>query len=669
MSVLRIDFETRSALDLQDCGVYVYAQHPSTDIWCMAWAFDEDEPEIWFSGMPVPQRVIDHVKAGGEIHAWNANFERLIWRYILSVRYGFPVTKDEQFVCSMALALSYGLPGSLEKAAEVLGKFEKDREGHNLMLRMCRPRRYENEVPVWWDDAGMIRRLQEYCKQDVRAERSAVKDLAPLLESERAIYLFDQRVNDRGVNLDIPLATAAGECARVAIEQANEALFDITRGAVTKVTQATRIRDWVNAQGIECNSVNKDAMAEFAAMDLPEEVEKVLGYRESAGKTSLAKIPMLLEYAKVDGRVRGTLQYHGAGTGRWAGRGPQLHNLPKPTVEDVELLLELIARRDLEALRLFAPPMDVLVTAIRPLLVAPRGKKLVVADYAAIEARVLPWLAGQNNLVEAFRTGTDAYKALASKIYHKPVPQVTKAERDVAKQAVLGLGFQMGHRKFVVACWQKGRIRITEDFSKEVVTVYRTDNDKIVDFWANLHYHAMAAVRREPPPARFRERWFPSESERRMHDWGELPVQFHRDENWLYCTLPSGRTLKYAKPKIVAKEMPWLGKDGNPAVQDTIQIMGVNSVTKKWERQYPYGGFWAENVTQATARDLLAGAMMRVEDAGYDVVLTVHDEVVSEVPEDFGSAKEFERLMCVLPPWAAGCPVAAEAWEGPRYRK
>jgi DNA polymerase len=216
---------------------------------------------------------------------------------------------------------------------------------------------------------------------------------------------------------------------------------------------------------------------------------------------------------------------------------------------------------------------------------------------------------------------------------------------------VLGLGYQMGAAKFVSACKTLAGVDISEEFSKEVVTTYRQANSKIVELWKNLNAHAHAAVEMRQPPE------------------CSIPVRYYREGEWLFCELPSGRTLKYARPRIVPREMPWTDDEGNPVVRDCIQVQGFNGMTRKWERQYLYGGLLAENITQAVARDLMAEAMVRVENAGYNVILTVHDEVVSEAPDTIGSVDEFEKLMCVIPAWAAGCPVAAEAWTGLRYKK
>ena len=655
-----IDFETRSTIDLKATGVYPYAAHPTTDVWVLAVAYGDEEPEIWCPQAPelfpghkhVADRLSCHILDHGELHAWNASFERQIWNGIMTPRYKFPKPEMDQFFCTMAKAAAYGLPQSLDHAAEVLGVDEqKDKEGKALMMRMTRPRSKAGTPLVWWNDTDKILRLAEYCRQDIRTERAIGKKVEPLIPSERALYLLDQKINDRGVFLDVPLAQAAVKVAEIAMAKANADMVEATGGRVQAVTQVIELTKWVQEQGVPCTSVAKDALTQMLDSEIPADVRRVLEIRQESGKSSVAKVEKMLDYASLDGFMRGMIKYHGATTGRFVSVGPQVHNTPRGTIPGIEYILDFILNLDIEALELVASVMEVLSSAIRSLLRAQPGHQLHVADYAQIEARVLAWLAGQDDLVRIFRSGKDVYKVLAAKIYKVSEAEVTKIQRFVGKSATLGLGYQMGAGKFVAACKTLSGVDISEDFSKEVVTTYRQANQKIVELWKNLNAHALAAVKMQQPPE------------------CSIPVRYYREGEWLFCELPSGRTLKYARPRIVPREMPWTDDDGNPVVRDSIQVQGFNGMTRKWERQYLYGGLLAENITQAVARDLMAEAMVRVENAGYNVILTVHDEVVSEAPDTIGSVAEFEKLMCEIPAWATGCPVAAEAWTGLRYKK
>ena len=623
-------------------------------------AYGEEEPEIWCPQAPelfpthklVADRLACHILDGGELHAWNASFERQIWNGIMTPRYKFPKPEMDQFFCTMAKAAAYGLPQTLDHAAEVLGVDEqKDREGKALMMRMTRPRSKAGAPLAWWNDTEKILRLAEYCRQDIRTERAIGKKVEPLIPSERALYLLDQKINDRGVFLDVPLARAAVKVAEIAMAKANADMVEATGGRVQAVTQVIELTKWVQEQGVPCTSVAKDALTQMLDSEIPADVRRVLEIRQESGKSSVAKVEKMLDYASLDGFMRGMLAFLGAGTGRWAGRGPQPQNFPRGVVPGVEYLLAWILSCDIEALNLVASVMDILSSALRSFMRAKPGHQLHVADFAQIEARVLAWLAGQEDLIRLFRSGADIYKVMAAKIYQIPVEKVTKLQRFVGKCACLALGFQMGAAKFVAACKALAGITIDEEFAKEVVATYRQANQKIVELWKNLNSHALAAVKMQQPPE------------------CSIPVRYYREGEWLFCKLPSGRTLKYARPRIVPREMPWTDDEGNPVVRDCIQVQGFNGMTRKWERQYLYGGLLAENITQAVARDLMAEAMVRVENAGYNVILTVHDEVVSEAPDTIGSVEEFEKLMCVIPAWATGCPVAAEAWTGLRYKK
>lgn len=648
MITVSVDFETRSTVNLKRTGVYPYARHPSTGIWLMAYAFGDEEPLLWHPGEPPDPRLADHILAGGPLAAWNAQFERTMWHYKMR-EFGWPVPLISQWWCTMARAACYGLPLHLETAAKALGiEQQKDMDGSRLMQQMCKPRRVEPDgTIVWWDAPEKIERLGVYCKQDVRTERAIGEQLRPMSDSERRIYLLDQQINDRGVGLDVPLAEAALDVAERALVKANEQISSLTDGDVPAVSAVAAMAGWLHRQGVSCDGVNKQEVASMKARpSLAPAVREVLQIREEAGKSSVAKYESMLEYGREDGRMRGLLAYHGAATGRWAGRGPQPQNFPRGTVKNPESFIPIVLRRDLDLLSLIDAPLAVLSSMLRSVMRAAPGHRLIAGDYAAIEARVLAWLAGHEDLLEDFRHGVDVYKGLAAQIYDVPVAEVDKGQRLMGKIAVLGLGYSMGWAKFIESCAKFG-VTISEEFSKGVVSVYRMANEPIVALWHSLENAALHAVENEGAIIAATGR-----------------VRFQRRGAWLYMQLPSGRTLKYREPIIVQKETPW------GAVKDTVQFKGFNSVTRQWGPAYLYGGLLAENLTQATARDILAEAMLRLDAAGYPIVLTVHDEIVAEVPEGPPqTAEEFESLMTVVPDWAIGCPIKAEVWEGPRYRK
>lgn len=668
MSTLSLDFETRSAADLKKSGVHVYAEHPSTDVWCLAWAFDDEDPAIWtpeFNGVcynELPRRIVDHIRAGGECRAWNAQFERIIWREVMAKKYGVLPVRDEQWVCSAAEAAAMALPRHLGGASKVLGvEQQKDDEGYRLMLRMSAPRRVEPDgTLVWWDVQEKLERLYEYCKQDVRTERSIVRCLRRLTPKERDVYLLDQRVNDRGVRVDLQLVQAAAYVVEVGVERANARLAELTGGDVSKVTNNGRLLGWLNDQDIETESIAKPALAALLARDdMPETVREVLQLRADAGRSSVAKLKAMAYATCADGQARGLLLYHAASTGRWGGRLIQPQNFPRGEVDDVESFIPYVLAGDYHAIDMFAHPIVVVLSMLRSMLTARPGHELMAADYSAIEARVLNWLAGQEDMCELFRKYDaaskddkplfDPYRHNAAKLYGIPLEEVQKfPHRQTGKFQELGCGFQMGAKKAVSAAKTVYGLDITDEQANDIVSGYRSTHAMVKRFWYEAEEACIDAVLQPGVAVRFGDK---------------ARLKAIKLGAYLYIVLPSGRPLCYAAPSVKEKLTPW------GEMKPALHYWGVDPYTKQWGELSLYGGLIVQNVTQAIARDLMAEAMLRLEAAGYLPVLSVHDEVVVEVPEGCGSVKEMERIMSDNPAWATDCPVSAEGWKGFRYRK
>lgn len=652
MSILSIDFETRSTVDLKKAGVYVYAAHPTTDIWCMAWAFDDEEPEIWTPDQPLPARIIAHIADGGEVRAWNAQFERLIWREIMVKRYGAPEIAMEQFVCSAAEAAAMALPRDLGRASHVLGVTQqKDAKGQRLMLQMARPRKIKDDgTIVWWDIPEKKEPLFAYCKQDVRTEKALVKVLRRLTPTEREVYLLDQRTNDRGVQVDLDLVDAAMTLVDIGVTRANARLDDLTQGEVPAVTNHAKLLQWLNANETETGSVSKAAIAALRERDdLGVTVQEVLELRSQAGRSSVAKLKSFRAATGADGRARGLLLYHGASTGRWTGKLIQPQNFPRGEVDDVESYVPLVLAGEYDAIDLLHPPIIVVLSMLRSMLTAAPGHELIAADFSAIEARVLAWLAGQNDLVELFARGEDVYKYAAAKLYGIPISEVKKfPHRQTGKFQILGCGYGMGAKKAVSAAKTVYGLDLTPELAKTIVDNYRAENGEVVRFWYDTEAACIEAVQHPG----------------RVVSFGAADrLRAVVSRGYLYVVLPSGRPLLYAAPHLAERQMPWGG------TKEALHFKGVDPFTKQWGVLSAYGGLLVENIVQAVSRDLMAEAMLSLEHNGYLPVLSVHDEVVCEVPEGFGTVEEFEQLMSAVPTWATGCPVAAEGWRGFRYRK
>lgn len=654
MQFAAIDFESRSSVDLKRAGVYRYAQHESTDIWCMAYAFGDGPVQVWTPDQPFPADLADWVKAGKPLRAHNAQFERIVWREVLGKRRGLPTPTLEQWWCTAACVAAAALPRRLEEAAGVLDlPVKKDMDGYRLMMRMARPRKprkgERQGTLLWWDEPEKVARLIEYCKTDVEVERLVAAAVRPLSEVERLVYLMDQRINDRGVMLDLPLVRAAKRLVDAAALDYDAELKDLTGDPAMKVTSVGALTTWLRDRGFAAESLDKQSVRDMlASVPTDETVRRVLEIRQEAGKSSNAKVEAMLDAVCSDGFIRGMLMYHAASTGRWAGRLVQPQNFPKGTLNyDLEGACKDILSGDralIEALH--GPVLETVSSCLRSMLIAEPGKDLVAADFAAIEARVLAWLADEQWLVKAFANNEPVYETMASHIFQKPVVKSMKTERDLGKRAILGCGYGMGVDKFIDTCAKEGS-PISRDLAERAVRGYREKNVRIKNYWYALDRAAVNAVL-EPGKRFYAGR-----------------IAFYCTGSWLYMVLPSGRELSYYKPMTRVEMTPW------DTEQTVVSYMTVDSLTKQWQRRKGYGGLWAENATQAVARDLLVHAMARAERAGYEVRLTVHDEVVATIPSDWpeDALPDFVGTLTRTPKWAEGCPVAAEGWRGKRYKK
>jgi DNA polymerase len=709
---LHLDGESFSAVDLKKTGAHCYWEDESTDIYCVAYAFDDEEPRLWFPGDPVPRRIALHIEQDGAVYAWNVAFERCMWRERLSPKYGWPLPKAHQFCCTMSEAMIMNLPGQLDKAGPAIGgQIVKDKDGHRLMLKMCKPRklRKAEACPVCGDktcrDCGPyyhnteanIERLGKYCVQDVRTEQALANFVLPMSKPERKIFLLDAAINDRGVFIDKKLCEASQVIVEKATAKIDAQIRHITLGEVQGVNAATQLVRWLKNEGLETDSVAKDVLDDLLIRDdLTADVRRVLELRQEGSKTSTAKIASMLSRRQIDGRMRGNLQYYGASaTGRWAARGTQLQNLTRPKIlkgkgkdfdKAVNEALLAITYGDVRLLEMmYDKPMTVVSDCIRSLIVAPRGRELLACDFSNIEGRVVAWQAGQYDKLDAFRefdngTGPDLYVLQASGIFGIPLQEAADDfYRQIGKVAELSLGFQGGPRAFAAMGknygmkLEKVRDRIIDSASQkiyEAATEAWPERGKSTGIekaswiaaeivklaWRAKNYR-IAASWRETEDCALKAMNYPGET----FETGVIKYRFVAP--FLFCRLPSGRPLCYPFAELRDSKTPW----GD--VQQKIVYKSTNQFTKKWERKAFYGGLAVENITQAIARDIMAEAMLRTEGAGYETVLSVHDEIINEVDEGFGSLDEFRDLMVRNPAWATDLPITASGWRGTRYKK
>lgn len=656
---IHLDFETRSPAPLSKTGHYAYAFDFDTDVWCMAWAYPEGEVNLWLPGDPIPEEFYE-----AELHGWNVSFERIIWNVVMVRQHGARKIPLERWYDTAVDAAALALPRGLGDAATVLGLgVEKDMDGRRLMLQMSRPR--TTDPYTWWDDDDRKERLFAYCRRDVEVERAIAKALKPISSREREVYLMDQRMNDRGILIDVPLVEACQDLMETSRAIVQQELEDLTDGKVDAVTKTARMIEWAKEHGVVLPNLQKDTVRDILLQDdddLPKDVRQVLQLRQDHGKSSVAKLEALRYYAGPDNRARGMVLFHGASTGRWSGKGPQPQNLPRPSLHPSELeaargMVLTGSYSDIE--RTFGPVPIVISSLLRSCFRAGPGKVLRGADYAQIEARVLAWIAGQQDLVDLFASGGKVYEEMASFIYGIPVDEVGKDsfERFIGKNTILGAGYQMGAKTFMVQTQRQSGVVLEKEQALQAIRGYRNKNAAIAQFWYEINGAATDAV------------YYPGE---RFTCGRDDLIEFIVKGSFLWCVLPSKRLLAYALPQVeevtVTYEELETGEE-KTFTTESVTFCGVNSTTKRWERRPAYGGLWTENVVQAMARDLLASAKLRLEAAGYSPVLTVHDEVVTEDRIGFGSIEEMEHLMTTLPRWATGLPVSVEAWQGERYRK
>lgn len=966
---LTIDFETRSRVDLKTVGTYAYAEHPSTEIICMAAACEGEEPRVWMPealaaklppGHSLPLCSVQDILSAPditEIEAHNAIFEYAIWTRCAQAKYGFPALNPDSVSCSMALACTYALPASLDGAGAALGlPIQKDKDGHRLMLKMCKP---NPRTWGWHENPHDLERLARYCMQDVRAEQALSKALGgELLPKERRLWQLTLKMNDRGVMLDVPLVHAANKIVGDHTARLLARTAELTSGVVASPKQVAALGNWVN---LRCGkpvlkSADKAAIAEaLARTDLPADVREVLEIRQSLGKSSTAKYQAMLDMACSDGRLRDSMVFHKASTGRYAGKGVQLQNFPRPPKGfDPAWALTLLGTGSATFItEMGEDPMWLASGALRSMIVPGPGNDLIVADYASVEARNVLWAAGEKEAVEMFVRGDDIYCAMAGTIYGRSVTKKDKLERqlgktcvaegspvltdhgvkpiekvslgdrvwdgvewvrhdgvvyqgekhvityqgltatpdhgvftdfgpipfgvlasklqaptrtgdggsavrlgddcifrnlsaevahicsssmlwmlygkvgasgeledreepglpavlptsrsagrgvgaqvrrnpgavhqsdepgvaalwrsgnpvfvpyapgvrpvgprestaqvvsgsgdrpggqrgslcaressscippgadaeyprecldDVARGAysrdeftpgiqleqdaqvratgvdwradrgagmaersgekkelaghprkvrvydilncgprgrftvsgilvlncILGCGYGMGAPKFLKTCLAQG-LEIDTAMAQRAVDAYRAKYPGVPKFWWAQELAFKQAIKKPG-------HWFPA----KIAHW-----MFRN--RFLRCKLPSGRCLWYLDPVVA-------NVDG----RDQLTYMGVNSYTRKWERQTTFGGKLTENIISAISRDIMAEALPVLEEAGYPVVLTVHDEIIAEVPQGHGSLEEFLEIMTAVPEWAPGCPVGAEGWRNTRYGK
>ena len=648
MKKLSCDIETFSDVDLIRCGVYKYADSPNFEMLLFAYAVDDGDVHIIdiAGGEELPEEIIQAIKSDTVVKtAYNAQFERVCLSRYLKLPEG-EYLNPQSWYCTAVQAAELALPLSLADVGSVLGlERQKMTEGKELIKYFCVPckptksngNRTRNRP---CHDINKWETFKKYCMRDVDVERQIADKLKmyPISDEEHRLYVLDQIINDRGVLVDSELAAQAVKLNSIQTAVAVEQAYMIT--GLENPNSVTQLKQWLKEKGVEIESLSKKSVKSLAD-ETDGDVSEMLKLRLLMAKTSVKKYEAVIRSVCSDNRVHGMMRFCGANrTGRWSGNILQPQNLPQNHLPDLTLARDIVKDGDFEMLdMMFGNVPNVLSELIRTVLIPKPNHRFIVADFSAIEARVLAWIAGEQWRIDTFKNGGDIYCASASKMFKVPVEKhgVNGELRQKGKISELACGYggSVGALKNMGAV----EMGVQENELQGLINDWRNANPHIVRFWYEVGNAAMKAIK-----------------EKTTVPLGKLVFAYER--GILFIRLPSGRRLSYIKPRIGT----------NRFGGDSITYMGINSA-KKWDRLETFGGKLTENIVQGTARDLLANALINAANAGYDTVFHVHDEIICEVPNGYGSVDELCKLMCIKPEWADGLPLNADGFECEYYKK
>ncbi len=730
-----MDFETRSRVNLKTAGAYKYSLDPSTQPTCLSFKVLGNKT-VYFLPFEIinlpwgrlPETFInmwtEFILTGYQFSGHNAFFETCIYKNILVKRCGWPDIPFRSFRCTAAKAAACALPRALGDAGEAVKlRIQKDKRGYNAMMATCKPTRQWNEwkniqdkiksgaritektrakglkpeppmflEPLPMDEINAIlenpngrpvdlhyraqvwKTLYTYCKIDTRSEEELDEYLPDLMPLEQEIWFLNQKLNWRGLHIDIPTVRKIVDMMEVESTKKLKELDALTMGLVTKPGARKSILEFLALDDIILPDLRAktvdDALQGFT---LSEDMFRLLEIRKALSKTSTRKYQAFLNRANEDDRVRDILMYHGASTGRDTGTGVQPHNFPRGIIKVDKnrpyAAVENVVECDPAMLQvLYGDSLAVLFSSIlRNMIIPTEGRELFVADFSKIEVAVLWWLADNGPGLDILRSGKDPYKYQAAQNTSKKYEDIADDSdaRQLGKAQILGCGFGMGGDKFQTTAWEQYRLKLTLTQSRKAVRSYRTANAAVPELWEEYESAAIEAV------------------ENKGHSVPAGKCEFFWAEDFLWIQLPSGRRLAYRDPRVVWRERVYevseiemvngeeiitkVKKVSEP--KKTLEFWAVNSKTKKWTPERTWGGTLTENIVQSTARDLMMPAMLRLEKAEYYALLMVHDEGICERDIGKGDIEEFVKILCEPPAWADGLPLSANGWRGPRYRK
>lgn len=658
MAGVEIDLETKSYADLKKVGAWAYSEDPTTDVICACYAAPGDTTiRSWMPGEMPPILLFEAIRAGHTVEAHNLSFEFSMWLNVLGPRYGWPVPRMDQWRDSMAAACYYAMPAGLDRLAFALKYQGKNSEGTRLISKYSKLhlKTAQTVIPVEDQDKFIA-----YCVQDVKIEQSVSDYLGPLPARELPMFQLDLVINSRGLLLDLDGVAAATAVVEQRAEELTNEFRELTE---VNPTQGAKYQVWLATQGVVVENLQADYLEELLEEgDLPQgPARRSLEIRLKINKASTKKLDAMARQAGRDGRARFQSRYHGTSTGRQTGAGFQPLNLNRG-MEDVEpeQLVRDIMYRDAAWLDcIYGDAMDAVAKASRHWIVPAPGNRIMAGDFVSVEAVILACLAGEEWKVEAFRNKAKIYELMGDKIYGLPPGTVTKkthpTERQDGKTGELAFGYQGA-----LGAWLKfdNSGRHTDERIIEICKAWRAEHPMIVAFWRGLEAAAIRAVR-EGGMVSYRE------------------IGFELVDEWLSMILPDGKRIWYREPELRSGMPAWHQpkikddcKTGTCRCEPRVYLSYMAQKEGQWKRVATYGGKLAENATQAVSRQRLVPSMLRLEEAGYPIILSVYDEIVCEVPNGFGSKEEFSEIMLIpAGEWDKDWPIGVDVWEGDRYKK
>lgn len=719
--IVHLDIETFSECDLKKSGVYRYAEDPSTKLRCVGYSFNKEKPLIWVPAKSVPKEAIDefkrrapsiqlivqpqvplplrtHIEAGKKVHAFNAQFERVVLNGEAGEKVNFPKLEIDQMVCVAVQARSAGMPDDLGSVATALGTHLKSDTGHLIMLQLAKPRKPSKDNP---DTEYAIEKFPEkyaqlwaYNADDILAEAGIGDVLPEVSEDEWAYYRMDQRMNDRGVYVDMK---AIGDFQALIDEYKAELEKLCLEWTGCKPTQREQIADWIRSHGYpQLTDLQADTVKKIVAGEVcPPMVKNVLRLYSTYGMKAVTKYKAITQTVCKDGRIRGMFIFYGAATtGRWSAKLVQLQNLFRPVIDDCDTAFDVVAQRDLQWVKdLYdVDPMKVFASCIRGVLCAEPGRRLMAIDYSGIESRYVAWMFDEHWKIKVFRdydtilgkdakgktirAGFDNYTTTYAELFGLEPREVTKAMRQIGKPIELSLAYEGGAMAFVTmaanynvdlkemtdtvwsslsaealdsAEWMWENRGKNSGMDKKVYLacdaikhMWRAKHPKITEGWKHLKNAAIAAVRNPG----------------QVYSIPNKKVMFKVVDRWLVVRLPSGRKLRYFEPQVSGE-----GRD------EVLTYIGVDTETRRWMRTSTYGGKWCENICQGGSSDFIRYGTKELEEEGYFPSMLVHDEVVGENYLDFHDLRTAEKIYTRKKEWAKDFPLACEGFEAIRFRK